>query len=131
MGLYTSSELAPTTHLGEVAPGTVGTHPAPRDAPRPGHGNQQRGVRYGGASRRLRSREVSPHAPHQDEEGNARIFLFPNGPHRGACSMTSQATSGPTAAAPGFAPPVARQLSADGVLELGPFAVCVVTELVF
>jgi hypothetical protein len=40
-------------------------------------------------------------------------------------------TSGPEAAEPGFAPQIAKSISADGVLALGPFGVAVVTELSF
>jgi hypothetical protein len=40
------------------------------------------------------------------------------------------ATEGPDAEEPGFAPIIAKELTADGTLMLGPFGVAVVTELV-
>ena len=47
----------------------------------------------------------------------------------GSALVVEVALSGPDAAEPGFAPTVAKELSADGKLSLGPFGVAVVTQL--
>ena len=47
----------------------------------------------------------------------------------GIATVVEVATDGPNAAEPGFAPQVAKQIGADGILNLGPFAVAVVTDL--
>ena len=47
----------------------------------------------------------------------------------GNALVVEVALEGPDAAEPGFASPLAKEISEDGVLVLGPFAVAVVTEL--
>ena len=48
----------------------------------------------------------------------------------GSALVVEVATEGPDAEEPGFAPIIAKELTADGTLMLGPFGVAVVTELV-
>ena len=48
----------------------------------------------------------------------------------GNALVVEVATEGPDAAEPGFAPPVAKELTTDGELTIGPFGVAVVTDLV-
>lgn len=47
----------------------------------------------------------------------------------GNALVVEVATEGPDKEEPAFAPQIAKQLNTDGVLQLGPFAVAVVTEL--
>ena len=47
----------------------------------------------------------------------------------GNALVVEVATEGPDKEEPAFAPQIAKKLSTDGVLQLGPFGVAVITEL--
>jgi hypothetical protein len=52
-----------------------------------------------------------------------------NGAKGGNALVVEVATDGPDKEEPAFAPQIAKTISTDGVLQLGPFGVAVVTEL--